>query len=522
MQTPIVRTLIKGQAVYAPGYPDADALLIVEDTIEWVGQYSAINHLGLQFDRIIDASDLFIAPAFVDSHVHLSATGALLTGLDLRETKSAKQAIEELKAFVSKNDAQFIIGHGWEDTSWPDRQLWSYDSVSEIVGNRNLYLSRIDVHSALVFTPTHRGIVKTDQHHQVRKFVQDELPQAQRRDQIRAALNLAAANGVASVHENGGPAVSGSADFQDVLDIAATELVPKVFGYWGSTDLTEVKNLNAFGAAGDLTIDGSIGSRTAWLVDPYCGEHLHGTAFLSENEIAAHLIACTEAKIQGGFHAIGDGALDAFMAGLLQAASVLGDDQIRRARHRIEHAEMLSEKHLQDLARLGVVLSMQPVFDELWGNANGLYEERLGIERAQHMNTFSKIAASGISMAFSSDSPVTPIDPWRAINAAVNHHTSEHRISARAAFMAHTRGGWRAVKEDNAGMITEGAPAHLAFWEVKDYDIKIPDDRIRSWSTDIRSGTPALPDLASHQPKCIATILNGKAIFDPNQIWKND
>ncbi|MEN9741862.1 MAG: hypothetical protein RIR66_818 [Actinomycetota bacterium] len=514
-----MRTLIHAQIVYAPGYPDADSLLIEDGIITWVGQYSAVAHLNLSFDRVVDIPEYFVAPAFVDSHVHLSATGALLTGLDLRNATSANQAIEMLRDYVALSSEDFIVGHGWEDTNWIDSEDWNFQSINEIVGNRHLYLSRIDVHSALVSTPNHQGIVKTDEHHEVRKFVQDNLPKELRRKQIFAALNFAAQKGVVSVHENGGPAVSGSADFLDVLEISKNVNLPQVFGYWGDTDLAVVKQLGAFGAAGDLTVDGSIGSFTAKLSESYVGTDEIGTQFLSVDQIASHLINCTHAGIQGGFHAIGDGALDAVISGLRIAEEKCGTAAIRTARHRIEHAEMLNTSHLEYLSSLGVVLSMQPIFDECWGNPDGLYEQRLGANRAAQMNTFAAIASSGVTMAFSSDSPVTPIDPWRTVKAAMMHHTPTHRISARAAFTAHTRGGWRAVKDDLAGVIAEGAPAHIAIWSVGQYAVTVPDDRVRAWSTDVRSGTPLLPDLEDSSPVCIATLRSGLAIFDSQKIF---
>jgi predicted amidohydrolase YtcJ len=518
-----MRTLIRAKFVYAPGFPDADSLLIDQAEISWVGQFSAIKYLDLSFDQLIELPDYFVTPGFVDSHVHLSATGALDTGVDLRETKSAKEALSILKSFVQESSNSFILGHGWEDTNWPDRQDWNLDSLEPDLVGRNVYLSRIDVHSALIKTPIASGIVKEKQHHQVRKFVQDELPQAQRRANISAALAGIASKGIVSVHENGGPAVSGKSDFLDVMDIAKSIDVPEVFGYWGTTDLSEVQALNAFGAAGDLTVDGSIGSRTALLSEPYADDQGNsGVEFLSTEEITEHFIACTDLGIQGGFHAIGDQALHSIALALEAAQKVCGIAQVRAARHRIEHAEMLDSKHFELFSSLGVVLSMQPVFDELWGNQNGLYEQRLKAKRASQMNTFASIAKAGITMAFSSDSPVTPIDPWRTIQAAIAHHTTEHRISARAAFTAHTRGGWRAVKDDQSGVIEPGALAHLASWSAPNFSVTIPADRIRAWSTDERSGTPPLPDLADGLPRCIATIRSGRIIYDSENIWVND
>lgn len=510
-----MRILIKAKHVYAPGFPDADCLIVEDQNITWVGQYPAVKYLDLPIDKTIDAQEFFVAPGFVDSHVHLSATGAGLTGLNLLETKSASEALAKLSDYVSKSQDQFIIGHGWEDTHWLDAAMWNLQEVKRIIGDRYLYLSRIDVHSALVNTPSFHGIVKQEEHHQVRKFVQDYLPSEQRIRQIRAALELAASYGVVSVHENGGPFVSGEADFLDVLGMSQEDRLPQVFAYWGSTSLDEVKDLGAYGAAGDLTVDGSIGSMTAFVSQPYVGTDHTGTEFLTSEQIADHLVACTKAGLQGGFHAIGDAALENIIVGIKSAQKIVGKDTFRLAKHRIEHAEMLDTSHLEFLASTGVILSMQPVFDELWGNAAGLYEQRLGKNRSSQMNTFNAISKAGVTLAFSSDSPVTPINPWRAIKAATEHHTEQHRLSARAAFTAHTRGGWRGVKDENNGVIAPGLPANLAFWEVNQYTIKVPDSRLRAWSTDERSGTPPLPDLANELPTCVGTMRQGKSIFDP-------
>ena len=70
----------------------------------------------------------------------------------------------------------------------------------------------------------------------------------------------------------------------------------------------------------------------------------------------------------------------------------------------------------------------------------------------------------GVALAFGSDSPVTPLDPWGSVRAAAAHHNPVYRMSVRAAFAAHTRGGWRAVHLDDEGVLAPGAPATFAVW----------------------------------------------------------
>jgi hypothetical protein len=102
------------------------------------------------------------------------------------------------------------------------------------------------------------------------------------------------------------------------------------------------------------------------------------------------------------------------------------------------------------------------------------------------------------------------------VRAAAFHHDPAQRLSARAAFAAHTRGGWRAVGRDDAGVLVPGAPASYAVWEVDELVVQAPDDRIQAWSTDPRSGTPGLPDLTPGvaAPRCLRTVVRGRTVFD--------
>ncbi len=231
--------------------------------------------------------------------------------------------------------------------------------------------------------------------------------------------------------------------------------------------------------------------------------------------MAAHVVACTEAGLQAGFHAIGDAAVDAVVEGVRAAAEKLGLARVRAARHRVEHAEMLTPDAIAAFAEFGLTASVQPAFDALWGGQDGMYAQRLGAERAGAMNPFAALLRAGVPLAFGSDSPVTPLDPWGTVRAAAFHRTPEHRVSVRAAFTAHTRGGWRAVGRDDAGVLVPGAPADYAVWHTGELVVQAPDDRVARWSTDPRSGTPGLPDLTPGRdlPVCLRTVVGGRTVF---------
>lgn len=147
-----------------------------------------------------------------------------------------------------------------------------------------------------------------------------------------------------------------------------------------------------------------------------------------------------------------------------------------------------------------------------------MYPRRLGKIRAGALNPFADLVGGGLPIALGSDSPVTPFDPWGAVRAALFHHAPEQRITARAAFRAHTRGGWRLAGLDGtgAGEIRVGAPAHLAVWRTDALVVQVPEGALPRWSTDARAGTPLLPDLSDPEarPECVLTLRAGRVLFD--------
>lgn len=240
-----------------------------------------------------------------------------------------------------------------------------------------------------------------------------------------------------------------------------------------------------------------------------------GTAYLSVADAAAHLAACSLLGIQGGFHVIGDAGLDAALQALEVAAAEVGEQRVRAAGHRFEHVEMADADAIARLAKYSVTVSAQPAFDAAWGGQGRLYEQRLGT-RSRGMNPFASFYSAGVPICFGSDTPVTPLRPWSSVRACLEHHDAGQRISARAAFLGHTRAGWRAARYENpmAGQLVPGAPATFSVWEVDELMVQVADGRVQSWSTDPRARTPLLPALdTGTDPRCLQTVRNGLELF---------
>jgi hypothetical protein len=220
-------------------------------------------------------------------------------------------------------------------------------------------------------------------------------------------------------------------------------------------------------------------------------------AFVTVEQVRDHLVDCAGQDMQGGFHAIGDAAIATVVDGFAAAAAAVGVDRLRAARHRVEHAELMDKRLIAAFVEYGIVASVQPAFDRLWGGAKQMYAQRLGVPRALESNPFGALHGVGVALAFGSDSPVTPLDPWGSVRAATRHFNPVHRMSPKAAFAAHTRGGWRAVHRDTEGVLVPGAPATFAVWAV-DGDL-----------------TGGLPDLAQDStPTCRRTVLRGETIYE--------
>ncbi len=528
----MTRTLLRGGYVHTPADPHASALCVEDGTVVWTGDDDAATHFTDGADRVVDLDGRLVTPAFVDAHAHLAQTGFALAGLDLTGAVTLGEALDLLGSAARASAAPVLLGFGWDETAWPERRPPTRDELDRAAPGRVVLLGRIDEHSAVVSSAfldacpevVHAegydvaGLVVRDAHHAARAGLFRLQPASAREDAIARALREAARRGLGMVHELGAPHICPPEDLAVARDLTRRSPLPEVVAYWGELGAVDrAVELGCAGAAGDLCVDGSIGSWTSALHAPYADADTTGNLYLSAEEVADHVVACTRAGLQAGFHVIGDRAVAEVAAGLRAAAEVVGTPALLQARHRLEHVEMASPDDVRTLGELGVTASMQPVFDAYWGGEDGLYTKRLDAGRARPMNAFASMNRAGVPLAFGSDSPVTPFDPWAGVRAAAWHHTVEERITVRSAFNASTRGGWRAARRDEGGVLAVGAPASLAVWDVPgDLVVQTPDARVAAWSTDPRAGVPHLPDLHPdlELPTCVLTLVAGEVAFE--------
>jgi predicted amidohydrolase YtcJ len=512
----MTRTLLRGGRILTgrAGALPADAIFIEDGIVRWIGRSSAAEAAGVQAsaEDLVQLDGSLVTPTFVDAHTHTTETGLALRGVDLTDAKSLAEALDRLAQAAKAGAGRPVLGHGWDERRWPEGRPPTRQELDRATYGGVVYLSRVDVHSAVVSSAlaaaaklrdlpgwSDDGRVERDAHHAARALTRGDLSPGLRRELQVEALSAAAAAGIGAVDEMSAPHIATEDDLLQLLQLSADRPdLPTVRPYRGQLVATTDEALRVarrfavpgasplLGLAGDLCADGSIGSRTAALRAPYSDDDsTSGHAYLTAQQIAAHVIACTRAGLRAGFHVIGDAAVDAVLQGFESAADELGLDAVRSAGHRVEHIEMTDADAIADLARLGLAASVQPVFDAWWGGEQGMYAERLGPERGPRLNRFRDLADAGVPLMFGSDTPVTPFDPWGAERAAVHHHDPAQRINAEQALAAH------------CDELTVGGPASYAVWDLPG-----------GWVGDHPDVSPGTPE-----PQCLRTVVRGNLAY---------
>ncbi|GLY20195.1 amidohydrolase [Kineosporia sp. NBRC 101677] len=449
---------------------------------------SARSEAGAGAPEEVDLDGALLLPGFVDAHAHVTETGLLLAGVDCSQARTVGQILDAVADLAKAGPGRQVLGHGWDELKLAEGRPPTAQELDRAGGGAVVYLSRVDVHSAVVSGRLaeraglrglegwdESGRVERDAHHAARLATRFQLPAAERSELQHRALRHAAAQGITQVHEMSAPHIAPDEDLLALLDLGTGSGLPEIVAYRGELAGDEAAAravLDRFGGrlaglAGDLMMDGSFGSRTAGLCDDYEDAHGHrGHLYADAAEVRDHLVACSRAGVQGGFHVIGDGAVSELLKGLRQAAELLGPEVLRVARHRLEHVEGIGGSDVGLLAELQVIASVQPAFDAFWGGAEQMYAVRLGKARALAMNPFGDLQSAGVTLAFGSDSPVTPFAPWEGVRAALRHHNESQRLSVRAAIEGHTLGGLRAARRPAGAhlRVQAGDPAVLMAW----------------------------------------------------------
>ena len=453
------QSIIKGGRILTPEPLDGEmdfAIGIMAGKIDRVEYAHDLRSKICMKTKIISAEDSTVIPAFIDAHAHMVDTGWRMDWIDLSGVNKFMDMMTLLSEIASKTPkGQWIIGHSWDESKWTDEPRYpTAKDLDEISREHPIYLRRIDGHMGVINTLAYEklkipkdlpyvifdekgkftGIVKE----KAMEYIDAKLKK-DKTQLIRAVSNsfkLAMEKGVSAVGEFVTPSTL------NALQQFFTQNF-KLYGvtayYWieyldmllstGIKTYTRTSKIKVGGVK--LMVDGSIGSRTAALREPYKDDpNNRGELLYTLEELEEIIKKAEKANMQVVIHAIGDRAIDTVLEAYKKAS------KIKQLKHRIEHFEMVHEEHISLVKKLGIVVSMQPNFTANWQNRGGLYERRLGWDRAKKMNPYKEIYDNGIIMAFGSD--CMPFDPLYGVYGAMTHPLEEQRLTFQEAVKAYT------------------------------------------------------------------------------------
>jgi predicted amidohydrolase YtcJ len=514
------------------------ALAVRGGRVQAAGTDAEVRRLAGPRTEVVDLQGRLVTPGFNDAHIHFGAGGLGLLNVSLLGTTTlAEMERRVAEAAAQAQPGEWILGRGWDQTRLPASELgpggWPTKAVLDRAAPNNpVLLSRVDGHTSWANTAAMRlaGISRTTQSPSGGEIVRDAQGEAtgifkesaeglisrhvpaptlaQTRRGIRAALDLAARTGVTSVQSD-----ASEQDVQVYRALAdADSLSVRVYA-WFPLDLRVIQALRERGItahSGDEWVrmgmlkgytDGTLGSRTAFMLEPFADDHsTHGLPQYSNAQLDSLITAADAAGLQVILHAIGDAAnrqaLDAFE----RAAAANGP---RPRRHRIEHAQVIDREDIPRFRRLGVIASMQPTHatsDMRWA------ETRIGRERAvEGAYAWRSLLDAGAVVVFGTDFPVEPMPPVEGIYSAVTRQSREEpgvppggwlpeqRLTRQEAIRLYTAasayGEW---EEERKGTLRPGMLADLVVW---DRDLL------------------TVPDVEILQAVPVLTVVGGRTVF---------
>ncbi|MFC5972557.1 amidohydrolase [Halomarina salina] len=466
--------------------------------------------------EVLDCEGGVVLPGFVDAHTHLPMVGRRLVHADLSVADSPDEAVDllredtdaaadETKAAADDTDVtgqgsdavdatDWIQGFGYDESAWAESRYLTRTDLDAVSETRPVVAFREDMHTAGLNSvaldrladgmpdddvrteggdPT--GVVVEEAVDAVWDAVEPDA--AEMRSLVRAARDFAHEQGVTGVHDmvrnSEAPRVYRELDDSEDLDLRVR------INYWTDhldalvdlgartnhgSDLVRVGGVKSF-------TDGSFGGRTAKLSEPYAdagdesegGTDATGQWVVSPDNLAAYVARADDAGLQFTAHAIGDEAIRTVLG------AYAGTGAPGEARHRVEHAELLTDDLVERFADLGVVASVQPNFLK-WAREGGLYDTRLGEERARSTNRYRDLLDAGVPLAFGSD--CMPLGPLFGVRQAVTAPSEGQRLTVTEALRAYTRGAaYAGFDEDRLGTITVGKRADLVVLDDSPWDV---------------------------------------------------
>ena len=437
----------------------------------------------------LDLKGIPIYPGLIDAHCHFYQLGLAQEHVDLRGAKSVEEVIARLKAFASTSEAKVLMGRGWDQNLWEEKEFPSKEILDKAFPDKLVVLERIDGHAAYVNSNvlTAAKITKDTKveggeviiaNNEPTGILIDKasdlayaiLPEPSREEQIMAlqkAEKIAFANGLTTVDDAGLNRAQleliDSLQRVNKLKIRVYGMIsntPENLAYYLDKGITQTDRLTIRSVK--VYADGALGSRGAALKKPYTDEKNNKGLFITSPEKIEELAYILAKKgFQMNTHAIGDAANEVVLNAYKKALSVSPDP-----RWRIEHAQVVDKVDLQKFGSK-ILPSVQPTHatsDMEWA------DERLGEKRVANAYTYKELLDWSGRIALGTDFPVERVNPIHTYYAAVTRkdlngnppggYQMDNALSRSEALKGMTK--WAAYanfEEDEKGSIEVGKVA---------------------------------------------------------------
>src|SRR3954463_4781022 len=511
---PSATLVVINAAVYTVDkqHSNAEAVAVIGDRIVAVGSRAEIDLWRGPETKVIDAGGKLLLPGFNDAHVHFIQGGAQLEQVQLTDAATPEEFATRIAAQVKKTPkGEWILGGRWDETKWPKPDLPTKELVDSVTGNIPIFVDRYDGHEALANSAAMKlagvnaktpdipgGVITRDVNGNPTGIFKDAampliykaivpMTHEQRLRAARGALKHAASLGVTSVqHMN--PEFADVAAYSELAEKG--ELTARIYAVPMETDWRDQAKVGIRHAWGSSYLrlgavkgyaDGSLGSRTAYMFEPFIDDAANSGLLSDEmhppSAMRDRLMQADAAGLQLRVHAIGDRAIS-MMLDIF--ADIEKEHGYHDQRFAIEHAQHMAHKDFERFAKLHVIASIQPyhaIDDGRWA------EGRLGHERARYSYAWRSFLDQGVTLAFGTDWPVAPLDPMVGLYAAVPRATldgknpggwiPEEKITLPEAVAAYTMGAAFAEFQDSEnGSITPGKLADMIILSDNIFDLK--------------------------------------------------
>jgi predicted amidohydrolase YtcJ len=456
----------------APGGPEATLLAVRGGRVAAAASGEEARSLERAGAPVVDFGEAAIFPGLWDAHVHLLMTGLALRELDLGGARRLSDVLEDIRETAGRG-GDVTVYVGLDESRLAEGRLPTGAELDAAAPRAPVAVARVDSHSLVLNGAAWRylavepswpgveldaagaptGVLRGRANGLARAKILARLDETAQAAAYRDAAAHAASRGVVALCALEGGLIPEAGDVRVLLrsrDRLPVETV--VFPQVLSVSTVRELGLPRFG--GCILVDGSFGSRTAALAEPYADQPTtRGELYFTDDDLTALVLTAHAAGLQIALHAIGDRAV----AQVLDAYEAAAQEHPRAdCRHRLEHAELVADGELARAASLGVIFCMQPAFEWLWGGPGRMYEARLG-ERRRRTNRFRSALRAGVTLAGGSDSNITPLAPLLGIAAALSHPTEEERLTFAEALAMFTTGAATAsFAEDDWGTLAPG------------------------------------------------------------------